>query len=86
MPPFEPFEDAAVGAVLDRLDALDRNKVLVKDAEGEVVRIEVNPMDQEAVDEAWHGLALTCAVPKPPKHTSNLMLSPPADVPKMHQT
>ena len=34
------------------LDALDRNKVLVKDAEGEVVRIEVNPMDQEAVDEA----------------------------------
>ena len=34
------------------LDALDRNKALVKDAEGEVVRIEVNPMDQEAVDEA----------------------------------
>ena len=41
-----------VGMRVGLLDALDEKKTLVKDAEGEVVRIEPHPDDRAKLDDA----------------------------------
>ena len=41
-----------IGMRIRLLDALDENKTLVKDAEGEIVRIVPHAADQKAVDDA----------------------------------
>ena len=43
---------AHVGMPIRLMDALDLDKGLVKDAEGEIVRIVINPVDQPLVDAA----------------------------------
>ena len=42
-----------LGMMIRLLEALDLANGLVKDAEGQIVDIVVNPLDQEAVDEAF---------------------------------
>ena len=56
-----------IGMRIRLLDALDQRKTLVKDAEGEVVRIEPHPDDQTRVEEALRMGAGTVYLQKFPK-------------------
>ena len=56
-----------IGMRIRLLDALDEKKTLVKDAEGEIVRIEPHDIDQDAVPEASQTRSCTLYLKKPPK-------------------
>ena len=56
-----------VGMHVRLLDALDKKKTLVKDAEGEIVRIEPHPDDRAKLDEAMRMGAGTVYLTKVPK-------------------
>ena len=56
-----------VGMRIRLLDALDEKKTLVKDAEGEIVRIEPHPHDRAMLDEAVRMGAGTVYLTKFPK-------------------